>query len=104
MQIRIQLAAQKSGRLTEGSLSILKECGIRIGNGKEQLKASARSFPMDVLYLRNSDIPQYVHDGVADIAILGEDTVIEKPKPLEMIQAPGFSKFRLSIALPKGTP
>jgi ATP phosphoribosyltransferase len=104
MQNRLQLAVQKSGRLLEGSLSILKECGIRIDNGKEQLKASARSFPLDVLYLRNSDIPQYVHDGVADIAILGENTVVEKQKPLEMVQALGFSKCRLSIALPKGTP
>ncbi len=104
MQTRLQLAVQKSGRLLEGSLSILKECGIRIDNGKEQLKASARSFPLDVLYLRNSDIPQYVHDGVADIAILGENTVVEKQKPLEMVQALGFSKCRLSIALPKGTP
>jgi len=104
MQTRLQLAVQKSGRLLEGSLSILKECGIRIDNGKEQLKASARSFPLDVLYLRNSDIPQYVHDGVADLAILGENTVIEKRKPLAMVQPLGFSKCRLSIALPKGTP
>lgn len=104
METRLRIAVQKSGRLLEGSLELLKECGIRIDNGKDQLKASARNFPMDILYLRNSDIPQYVFDGVADIAILGENTVFEKQKDLEMVMPLGFSKCRLSVAVPKNTP
>ncbi len=101
MSDSLRIALQKSGRLLEGSLSILKECGIRIDNGKGQLKAQARYFPLEAYYLRNSDIPQYVFDGVADVAILGENTVIEKQKKLEMVLPLGFSKCRLSIATPK---
>ena len=104
MQPRLKIAVQKSGRLLEGSLKLLKECGIRVDNGKDQLKASARNFPADLYYLRNSDIPQYVHDGVADITIIGENTVVEKQKPLDLIMPLGFSKCRLSIAVPKNTP
>ena len=104
MQPRLKIAVQKSGRLLEGSLQILKECGIRIDNGKDQLKVPAANFPIEVYYLRNSDIPQYVHDGVADIAIIGENTAVEKKHPLEKVLPLGFSKCRLSIALPKGTP
>lgn len=100
---RLKIAVQKSGRLLEDSLKLLKECGIRIDNGKDQLKAQARNFPIDVLYLRNSDIPQYVHDGVADIGIFGENTFIEKGKTLDKILSLGFSKCRLSIAVPKNS-
>ncbi len=98
---KLTIAVQKSGRLQEDSLRLLKECGISIDNGKEQLKANASNFPLEVLYLRNSDIPQYVQDGVADIAIIGENVVIEKQKELEILQKLGFSKCRLAMALPK---
>ena len=104
MESRLKLAVQKKGRLLDDSISILKECGIKIDNGKDQLMAPARNFPMDALYLRNSDIPQYVADGVADLTIIGENTVVEKQKDLEMVMPLGFSKCRLSIALPKGAP
>jgi ATP phosphoribosyltransferase len=77
---KLKIAVQKSGRLNEESLKLLKECGISIDNGKDQLKAQARNFPVEILYLRNSDIPQYIEDGVADLAIIGENTLIEKDK------------------------
>lgn len=98
---RLKLAVQKSGRLLDGSLELLKECGIRVDNGKGRLKASANNFPIDILYLRNSDIPQYVQDGVADIGIIGQNTVVEKQKQIEEVLTLGFSKCRLSIAVPK---
>ncbi|MGB0837591.1 MAG: ATP phosphoribosyltransferase [Flavobacteriaceae bacterium] len=101
MKTKIKIAIQKSGRLNEDSLKLLKECGISIDNGKDQLKAEARNFPIEVLYLRNSDIPQYIEDGVADIAIIGENTLIEKDKDVEQLFPLGFSKCRLSIASPK---
>lgn len=101
MSTRLKIAIQKSGRLQSDSLQILKECGISIDNGKDQLKAQARNFPLEVLYLRNSDIPQYVQDGVADIAIVGENVVIEKQKEVEILQKLGFSKCRLKMAIPK---
>ena len=97
----IKIAIQKSGRLNEESLSILKKCGISIDNGKDQLKASARNFPMEVLYLRNGDIPQYLRDGVVDLAIIGENLIHEKGKDLTIIENLGFSKCRVSIAIPK---
>lgn len=101
METRLKIAVQKSGRLLEGSLKLLKECGIRVDNGKDQLKARARNFPIDVLYLRNSDIPQYVQDGVADIGVFGENTHVEKQKNIEKLLPLGFSRCRLSIATPK---
>jgi ATP phosphoribosyltransferase len=97
----IKIAIQKSGRLNEESLGILKKCGISIDNGKDQLKASARNFPMELLYLRNGDIPQYLRDGVADLAIIGENLIHEKGKDLSIIEKLGFSKCRVSIAVPK---
>ena len=97
----IKIAIQKSGRLNEESLGILKKCGISIDNGKDQLKASARNFPMELLYLRNGDIPQYLRDGVADLAIIGENLIHEKGKDLTIIEKLGFSKCRVSIAVPK---
>lgn len=101
MQEPLKIAVQKSGRLLDGSLQFLKECGIRIDNGKNQLKVNARNFPLEVYYLRNSDIPQYVYDGVADIGILGQNTVLEKGLNLQEVLPLGFSKCRLSIAVPK---
>lgn len=99
---RLKIAIQKSGRLQQDSLQMLKECGISIDNGKDQLKAQARNFPLDVLYLRNSDIPQYVQDDVAHLGIVGENLLIEKEKAVKNVLALGFSKCRLSVAVPKG--
>ncbi|MCZ4694545.1 ATP phosphoribosyltransferase [Ancylomarina euxinus] len=101
MSTRLKIAIQKSGRLQEDSLRILKECGIYIDNGKDQLKARAQNFPLEVLYLRNSDIPEYVQDGIADIAIVGENVVVEKQKKVQILQKLGFSKCRLAMAIPK---
>ncbi|MBT8183264.1 MAG: ATP phosphoribosyltransferase [Eudoraea sp.] len=98
---KIKIAIQKSGRLNEDSLKILKDCGISIDNGKDQLKAQARNFPMEVLYLRNGDIPQYLRDGVVDIAIIGENVLIEKGEDIAFIEKLGFSKCRVSLAIPK---
>jgi ATP phosphoribosyltransferase len=98
---RLRIAIQKSGRLNEDSVQLLKDCGIVIDNGKDQLKASARNFPLDVLYLRNDDIPQYLEDGVADIAIVGENLLVEKQRQVAIAQQLGFSKCRLSLAVPK---
>lgn len=97
----IRLAVQKSGRLNEDSLQLLKDCGISIDNGKDQLKAAARNFPMEVFFLRNGDIPQYLRDGVVDLAILGENLLEEKGNDIETIEQLGFSKCRVSIAVPK---
>jgi ATP phosphoribosyltransferase len=98
---KLRIAIQKAGRLNEESLEILKNCGISIDNGKEQLKASARNFPMEVFYLRNGDIPQYLRDGVVDIAIIGENVLIEKGHDIEIAEKLGFSKCRVSLAVPK---
>lgn len=97
----IKIAIQKSGRLHNDSQQLLKDCGISVDNGKEQLKAVARNFPLEVLYLRNSDIPQYVRDGVADLAIVGKNLIVEKGEGLKIVQPLGFSKCRVSIAIPK---
>lgn len=97
----VRIAIQKSGRLNEDSLNLLKSCGISIDNGKDQLKAAARNFPMEVFYLRNGDIPQYMRDGVVDLAILGENLLVEKGEDLKVIEQLGFSKCRVSVAVPK---
>ena len=98
---KIKIAVQKSGRLNEDSLKLLKDCGISIDNGKDQLKAIASNFPLEVLYLRNGDIPQYLRDGVVDIAIIGENVLIEKGTDIGIAEKLGFSKCRVSIAIPK---
>lgn len=98
---KLKIAIQKSGRLNEDSLKLLKACGIKINNGKDQLKVSVANFPIEILYLRNSDIPQYLEDGVADIAIVGENLLIEKQKQVAIIQRLGFSKCNVSLAVPK---
>jgi len=100
---KLKIAVQKSGRLNEDSLKILKAIGISIDNGKDQLKASARNFPLEVFYLRNGDIPQYLRDGVVDAAIIGENVLIEKGGDLNIIERLGFSKCRVSIAVPKSS-
>jgi len=98
---KIRIAIQKSGRLNDDSLKILKECGISIDNGKDQLKASSRNFPIEVFYLRNGDIPQYLRDGVVDIAIIGENVLIEKGTDITIAEKLGFSKCKVSLAIPK---
>jgi ATP phosphoribosyltransferase len=98
---KIRIAIQKSGRLNEESLQILKDCGISIDNGKDQLKASSRNFPMEVFYLRNGDIPQYLRDGVVDIAIIGENVLVEKGEDIIIAEKLGFSKCKVSLAVPK---
>ena len=100
-EVKLKIAVQKAGRLNEDSVKLLKDCGISIDNGKDQLKAIARDFPLEILYLRNSDIPQYLEDGVIDIAIVGENLLIEKQKKVEIIEKLGFSKCRVSLAVPK---
>jgi len=100
---KIRIAVQKSGRLNEESLQILKDCGISIDNGKDQLKATARNFPLEVFYLRNGDIPQYLRDGVVDIAIVGENVLVEKGTDILVAEKLNFSKCRVSLAVPKGT-
>lgn len=101
MEQKLRIAIQKSGRLNEDSLQILKDAGISIDNGKEQLKAFARNFPLEVMYLRNGDIPQYLRDGVVDIAILGENVLVEKGEDIIRGEKLGFSKCRVSLAVPK---
>lgn len=99
---KIRIAVQKSGRLNEDSLQILKDCGISIDNGKDQLKATAANFPLEVFYLRNGDIPQYLRDGVVDIAIIGDNVLVEKGKDIAVAEKLNFSKCRVSLAVPKG--
>jgi ATP phosphoribosyltransferase len=98
---KLKIAIQKAGRLQEDSLRILKDCGIKVDNGRDQLRVEASNFPLELYYLRNSDIPQYVEDGVVDIAVVGENLLIEKKSNLEIVKRLGFSKCRLSLAVPK---
>ena len=97
----LKIAVQKSGRLYEDSIRLLKECGIELNNGNKQLKAAAFNFPLEVYFLRDDDIPQYVYDGVADIGIVGENVLLEKAKDIDRVYRLGFGKCRLSIAVPK---
>ncbi|CAA0245340.1 ATP phosphoribosyltransferase [Tenacibaculum maritimum] len=97
---KLKIAIQKVGRLNKESLQILKDCGISIDNGKDQLKAQASNFPLEIFYLRSGDIPQYLKDGVVDIAIIGENTLIEKSGDITIIERLGFSKCKLSLAIP----
>jgi len=98
---KLKIAVQKSGRLNEDSMRLLKDIGISIENGKDQLKASAQNFPLEVFYLRNGDIPQYLRDAVVDIAIIGENVLVEKGNDLPIVERLGFSKCKVSIAVPK---
>ncbi len=99
--MKLKIAIQKSGRLNEDSIKILKEAGIEFNNGLNKLKAEAVNFPLEVFFLRDDDIPQYIEDGVADIGIVGENVVIEKNKEIKIVDRLGFGKCRLSIAIPK---
>ncbi len=99
--MRLKLAIQKSGRLHDDSIKLLKESGIDIGNGVNKLKADATNFPLELFFLRDDDIPQYVEDGVADIGFVGENVVYEKAKKVEVAYELGFGKCRLSFAVKK---
>jgi len=99
--MKIKLAIQKSGRLHDGSLKLLKECGIEISNGGNKLKSEAANFPLEIFFLRDDDIPQYVEDGVADIGFVGENVVFEKKRQIIVTEQLGFGKCRLSIAIDK---
>lgn len=101
---KLKIAIQSSGRLHDDSLKLLKDCGISINNGKDQLKVVVNNFPLEILYLRNSDIPQYLEDGVVDIAIIGENLLIEKQKKIEIIEKLGFARCRVALAVPKNLP
>ena len=99
----LKIAVQKSGRLNDESMKLLKDVGISIDNGKDQLKAVSRNFPVEVFYLRNGDIPQYLKDGVVDVAIIGENVLYEKGEGITIAEKLGFSKCRVSLAIPKSS-
>ena len=101
MDTLLRIAIQKSGRLREGSLDLLKESGLSFSNGKDQLKTQASNFPVEVLFLRDDDIPQYVEDKVADIGIVGENVFAEKEKSTRLVKRLDFARCRLSIAIPR---
>jgi len=98
---RLKLAIQKSGRLSEDSIKLLKDCGIDLRNVKDRLKTESDNFPLEVFFLRDDDIPEYVCDGVADVGIVGENVVYEKNKKVEVVEKLGFGKCRLSFAVDK---
>ncbi|MBL0883189.1 MAG: ATP phosphoribosyltransferase [Chitinophagaceae bacterium] len=100
--MKLKLAIQKSGRLHDDSIRLLKECGIDISNGVNKLKAEATNFPLEVYFLRDDDIPQYVEDAVADIGFVGENVVYEKRKKVTVVEKLGFGKCRLSMAVRRG--
>lgn len=97
----LRIAIQKSGRLYEDSVKLLKECGIDLRNVKDRLKTESDNFPLEVFFLRDDDIPQYVEDGVADIGVVGENVLLEKDRKATVIEPLGFGKCRLSIAVPR---
>ncbi len=98
---RLRIAIQKSGRLYDDSVLLLKECGIDLRNVKDRLKTESDNFPLEVFFLRDDDIPQYVEDGVADIGIVGENVLFETNKKISVVEELGFGKCRLSIAVPR---
>jgi len=97
----LRIAIQKSGRLFDDSVGLLKECGIDLRNVKDRLKTESDNFPLEVFFLRDDDIPQYVEDAVADIGIVGENVVYEKNKSVEVVEKLGFGKCRLCLAVPR---
>lgn len=100
--MKLKIALQKSGKLAEGSTALLRKCGIGFSNGLGKLRTEAADFPLEIFFLRDDDIPNYVADGVADVGIVGENVIAEDPKPVETIDRLGFGRCRLSIAVPKG--
>ena len=101
MSNKLRLAIQKSGRLSEDSIKLLKDCGIDLRNVKDRLRTESENFPIEIFFLRDDDIPEYVSDGVADIGIVGENVLYEKNKSVDTVEELGFGKCRLSIAVPK---
>ncbi len=99
--MNITIAIQKSGRLHDGSMKLLQECGIAVSNGNSQLRIAAENFPLEIYFLRDDDIPEYVQDGVADIGFVGENVVQEKNKKVNPVEKLGFARCRLSLAVPK---
>ncbi len=97
----LRIAIQKSGRLYEDSVQLLKECGIDLRNVKDRLKTVSENFPLEVFFLRDDDIPEYVEDGVADIGIVGQNVLLEKGRKVDTVELLGFGKCRLSVAVPK---
>lgn len=100
---KITIAVQKSGRLLEDSIQLLRECGLKIEVGNGALKSEVSNFPLEILFLRNGDIPQYISDGVVDLAIVGENLLIEKESKLETLLKLNFSKCKVSLAVPKSS-
>ncbi len=98
---RLKIAVQKSGRLSEKSLELIKEAGIGLNNGERKLVSVSSNFPLEILFLRDDDIPQYVNDKVADIGIVGENVIMEKPCEVEIVYRLGFARCHLSLAVPK---
>ncbi|NDC77248.1 MAG: ATP phosphoribosyltransferase [Chitinophagia bacterium] len=98
---RLRIAVQKSGRLHDDSVALLRECGIDLRNVKDRLRTESDDFPLEVFFLRDDDIPQYVEDGVADIGIVGQNVLLEKGRDVEVVQELGFGKCRLSLAVPR---
>ncbi len=98
---KLRIAIQKSGRLSEKSIGILEECGIKFPNGGGKLITESPNFPIEILFLRDDDIPQYVEQGVADVGIIGENVLMERRKNISIVEKLGFSSCRLSLAIPK---
>lgn len=101
--MKLKIAVQRSGRLADGSTELLRKCGIGFSNGGDKLRAEAEDFPLEIFFLRDDDIPDYVADGVADAGIVGENIIAEHSKPVEVLEKLGFGRCRLSIAVPKAT-
>ncbi len=97
----LKIAVQKSGRLSEDTLRLFKECGIKFNNGAKKLKAISTNFPVEFLFLRDDDIPGYVEDGIADLGVVGQNVHVEAQKTIDEVKALGFSKCRLSLAIPR---
>ena len=100
-EVTLKIAIQKSGRLSDDSIGLLKECGIDLRNVKDRLRTASENFPIEVFFLRDDDIPEYVEDGVADLGIVGQNVLAEKNRKVATVEALGFGKCRLSLALPK---
>jgi ATP phosphoribosyltransferase len=101
---KLKIALQKSGRLAEASVGLLKKCGIRFDNGQGKLKSAAQNFPLEIFFLRDDDIPQYIEDAVADVGIVGENVLSEKQCDLDVYEKLGFGRCRLALAVPKSFP
>lgn len=99
--MRLKIALQRSGKLADGSTELLRKCGIGFSNGFGKLRTEAANFPLEIFFLRDDDIPDYVADGVADVGIVGENVLAEDPKHIDVLERLGFGRCRLSIAVPK---